>query len=353
MRVAYDCHSLLTSPTGVARYTRALAGALEEMGVELRRYAVGWHGSPPEGVRHWRLPNPIVHRAWRFASAPTIRRLTGDVDLVHGTEFVLPPLGSEPGVVTVHDLSYLRDDSFPGARRLRQMVPWSLERAARVIVPSRAVATELESHYDVEGRVAVVHEGVGEEFFDARPLDVARLERLGVTPPFALVVGELQPRKNLPRLLEAWTSARAAIPGWTLVIAGPAGWGPEVAAVPGARVVGWVPDEILPGLMAAAGMFVYPSLYEGFGLPPIEAMATGAPVVAGRYGPAEELLGDGARLVDQTSTRALADALVELARNDVAREELASKGRMRARRYTWERAAESTLQTYEAALSPR
>src|SRR5918999_5572793 len=128
MRVAYDCHSLLTSPTGLARYTRKLGDALESDGVDLRRYAIGWNGRAPNGVRHWRLPNPIVHRLWRIAGLPRVGRLTGDVDLVHGTEFVLPPLGRTPGVVTVHDLSYLRADSFPGARRLRQMVPWSLER---------------------------------------------------------------------------------------------------------------------------------------------------------------------------------------------------------------------------------
>ena len=145
MRVAYDCHSLLTSPTGVARYTHRLGEALERNGVELRRYAVGWSGTAPPNVRHWRLPNPIVHRMWRLVGAPSIRRLVDGVDLVHGTEFVLPPLGSTPGVVTIHDLSFLREDTFPGSRRLRAMVPRSLDHASTVIVPSHAIASELES----------------------------------------------------------------------------------------------------------------------------------------------------------------------------------------------------------------
>jgi glycosyltransferase involved in cell wall biosynthesis len=351
VRVAYDCHSLLTSPTGVARYTRRLGEALEGIGVELRRFAVGWHGAPPAGVRHWRLPNPIVHRAWRLAGVPRIGRLTGDVDLLHGTEFVLPPLGRTPAVVTVHDLSYLRDDAFPGARRLQTMVPWSLERARRVIVPSRAVGAEVEGRYDVGGRVDVVYEGVGDEFFDAVPLDEGELRALGIERPFVLVVGEVQPRKNLPRLLTAWSEARRALPGWTLALAGPAGWGPSVPATDGAVPLGWVADDVLPRLMASADLFAYPSLYEGFGLPPLEAMAAGTAVLAGRYGPAEELLGDAARLVDQTSTAELAGALVDLAQDEGARAAFAARGRTRVEQFRWETAARATVASYEAALA--
>jgi glycosyltransferase involved in cell wall biosynthesis len=351
MRVAYDCHSLLTSPTGLARYTRRLGDALESLGVELRRYAIGWNGHAPDGVRHWRLPNPIVHRTWRFLGVPGVRRLTGPVDLFHGTEFVLPPLAGTPGIVTVHDLSYRRDDSFAGAFRLAQMVPWTLARARRVIVPSHAIARELESHYDVAGRVDVVHEGIGEEFFDAPPLQASALKELGVRPPFALVVGEVQPRKNLARLLDAWTRARRGVPEWTLVVAGPTGWGPSLPRTEGAALVGWVRDDVLPGLMAAAELFVYPSLYEGFGLPPLEAMAAGTAVVAGRYGPAEELLGDAARLVDQTNVGELAGAIEELAIDANARADLSARGRVRAGQFRWDKAARATRAVYEAALA--
>jgi glycosyltransferase involved in cell wall biosynthesis len=229
------------------------------------------------------------------------------------------------------------------------MVPWSLERARRVIVPSHAVAAELEDHYDVGGRVDVVHEGVAEEFFLAAPLHARPLRKLGVEPPFALVVGEVQPRKNLERLLAAWAEARTALPEWTLAIAGPVGWGPSLPETEGARLLGWVPDDLLPGLMAAAELFVYPSLYEGFGLPPLEAMAAGTAVVAGRYGPAEELLGDAARIVDQTSASELARAIVDLGRDDEGRAALAARGRSRAGRFSWEAAARATVASYEAA----
>jgi glycosyltransferase involved in cell wall biosynthesis len=351
MRVAYDCHSLLTSPTGLARYTTSLAEALERRGVELRRFAVGWNGSAPPGVRHLRAPNPIVQRSWRLLGRPSIRRLTGDVDLVHGTEFVLPPLPGASGVVTIHDLSFKRDDAFPGARRLQGLVPWSLERAGRVLVPSEAAAAELRAEYPLDPeRVVVTYEGVAERFFDAAPLGDDALAALGITRPFALVVGEVQPRKNLATLLEAWRGARAALPGWTLVVAGPSGWGPSLDPVPGAVLTGWVPEETLPGLMGAADLFCFPSLYEGFGLPPLEAMATGTAVLAGRYDAAPELLGDAAVLVDQRDPDALGAALEGLATDDAERARLAQLGRARAAGFTWDRTAELTLAAYEDAL---
>jgi glycosyltransferase involved in cell wall biosynthesis len=351
VRVAYDCHSLLTSPTGIARYTDRLAGALEERGVELRRYAVGWNGSAPEGVRRRRLPNPLVHRAWRLLGVPAIRGLVGDVDLVHGTEFVLPPLRGMPGVVTVHDLSFLRDDAFAGAKRLRRLVPWTLERARRVLVPSQTVASELQDHYGIDpGRVVVTYEGVGSEFFDARPVSDAELARLGVARPFVLVVGELQPRKNLPGLLAAWDQARDRLPGWTLALAGPEGWGPSLPPVEAAAPIGWVADETLPGLMAAAELFCFPSHYEGFGLPPLEAMASGTAVVAGHYGTAEELLGDAAHLVDQRDPAAMADAIATLATDAAARADLERRGRARAAEFTWERTADLTIGAYREAI---
>lgn len=352
MRVAYDCHSLLTSPTGVARYTRQLGDALEKRGVTLARYAIGWSGAPPAGVRRLRLPNPIVHRMWPTVGIPRVRRMTGAVDLVHGTEFVLPPLGDTPGVVTVHDLSFLRDDAYPGAKRYRHVVPWSVRRARRVLVPSETVAAEVAAGLDAPvDRIVVTYEGVADAMFDAAPLTDDALAALGLRRPFALALGELQPRKNFPLLLDAWGRARQSLGGWTLAVAGPAGWGPSLPAAPDVTPLGFVPDDVLPGLLAAAELFCFPSLYEGFGLPPHEAMAAGTAVVAGRYPAATELLGDAARLVDQTDADAFAAAIVELATDDATRAQLAARGRARAASFTWDRAAELTIAAYEDALA--
>jgi glycosyltransferase involved in cell wall biosynthesis len=352
LRVALDWGPLLDPPTGVGRYTRELALSLELLGTDLTRYAVAWGGGGrDEKVARWRVPARLAQASWRIARAPSIDRLTGPVDIVHATNFVLPALGRTPGVVTVHDLSYLREDTWPGGRRLRELVPWSLRRAAVVVVPTRAVASELIERYGVAaGRVHVTYEGVSPLFHGARPLSDAALGRMGITGPFVLAVGTLEPRKNLDTLLKAWKAASDSVDAWTLTLAGPRGWGPDLPRVDNVVPLGWVGDETLPGLLAAADLFCYPSLYEGFGLPPLEAMAAGTPALVGRYGCAEEVLGDAAELVDPNDVEAMSERLVALLEDPPTRQRMARAGRAKALTYTWDRTASATTAAYRAAL---
>ncbi|HYP22116.1 MAG TPA: glycosyltransferase family 1 protein, partial [Actinomycetota bacterium] len=293
MRVGYDAAPLLDAPTGVGRYAGELATALEARGVEIVRFAVSWGAPRVDGVRRWRVPARAARASWRRWGRPPIERLTGRVDLVHATNFVLPALNEAPGVVTVHDLSFFRDDTWPGGHRLRDLVPWSVERAAAVLVPTQAIADEVTARLGVsEGNVHVTPEGVAPVFFGAGALSEAALGALGIPGPFVVATGTIEPRKNLPALLEAWRKVRGELDGWTLVLAGPKGWGPELPETPGVLPIGWVGDETLPGLLAAAELFCYPSHYEGFGLPPLEAMAAGTPAIAGRDTAAAEVLGD-------------------------------------------------------------
>ena len=349
MRVAFDAGPTLDLQTGVGRYARELGLALEGAGVDVRRYAVALRGRPAPGVARLRAPARAAQWAWRRAGGPAITRLTGPVDVVHATNFVLPATGPTPGVVTVHDLSYLGPEAFPGASRLRALVPWSLRRAARALTPTAAIRAELCERYGFpEDRVDVTPEGVSPVFFGATPLSDVQLDALGLRPPFAVAVGTLEPRKNLRRLLRAWRAA--ALDGWTLALAGPRGWGEELPETPGVVPIGWIGDETLPGLLAAAELFCYVSLYEGFGLPPLEAMAAGTPVVAGRYSAAPEVLGDAAALVDPRDEDAIAAALEALAGDAARRRALARAGRARAVSYTWTRTALTTLAAYRAAL---
>jgi glycosyltransferase involved in cell wall biosynthesis len=353
MRVALDWGPLLDPPTGVGRYTRELAVALEAAGVDVTRFAVGLRGrgTGPPGLARLRLPARLVQSSWRTTGMPPIARITGRVDVVHATNFVLPALGSVPGVVTVHDVSFLRDDTFPGGRRLRKLVPWSLERASRVLVPTEAVASDLVERFPVgRDRITVTPEGVSPLFFGATPLSGVALSRMGILGPFVLAVGTIEPRKNLSRLLKAWTAAADSLSGWTLVLAGPRGWGPELPPTRSVVPIGWVGDETLPGLLAAAELFCYPSLYEGFGLPPLEAMAAGTPALVGRYSAAEEVLGDAALLVDPRDEEALADALSTMVSDHSLRRQLALRGRARAVGYSWERTATATIGAYRKAL---
>lgn len=351
MRVGYDAAPLLDAPTGVGRYAGELAHALTERGVEIVRFAVSWGAPKTDGVRRWRVPALVARGAWRRFGRPSIERLTGPVDLVHATNFVLPALSKAPGVVTVHDLSFFRDDTWPGGHRLRDLVPWSVERAAAVLVPTEAIASEVAARLRVpERKLHVTPEGVAPVFFGAGALAEAALERLGIPGPFVVATGTIEPRKNLPTLLEAWRQVSSELDGWTLVLAGPPGWGPDLPETPGVLPIGWVGDETLPGLLASAELFCYPSLYEGFGLPPLEAMAAGTPAVVGRYSAAAEVLGDAAWLVDPHDAGGFADALRTLANDTALRRSYVVAGKAHAAGYTWSRTAATTMDAYRSVL---
>lgn len=351
MRIGFDAGPLLDPPTGVGRYTRELSEALSAQGIEMVPYAVALRGGHEGPIGRWRVPARLARWMWKRFDRPSITRLTGEVDAIHGTNFVLPALGGKPGVVTVHDLSFLRSDTFPGGPRLRDLVPWSIRRAARVLAPTRGIADEISSEYGVESeRVTVTYEGVAPRFFGATPLADTLLGRMGIPGPFVVAVGTIEPRKNLGRLLQAWSSLRSELAGWTLVLAGPKGWGRELPQTDGVVLTGWVGDETLPGLLAAAQIFCYPSLYEGFGLPPLEAMAAGTPAIVGRYSVAEEVLGEAAVLVDPVDPDAIAGALLRLARDEGARMGLQIAGRARAVEFTWERTAQATAAAYRDVI---
>ena len=341
---------MLDPPTGVGRYVIELGAALEGLGVDVARYAVAAGGNAGPGVARLRMPARVAQTMWRLAGRPKLDRLVGEVDLYHATNFVLPPLGDKAGVVTIHDLSFLQGDSFPGAERLKTLVPWTAQRANRVLVPTNAIGNEVREWLKLpEEKVVVAHEGVAPHFFSAAPMADTFLEQLRIPGRFVLAVGTIAPRKNLPRLLEAWR--RAALPDWSLVLAGPKGWGPDLPPTPGVIPIGWVEHEKLPGLLAAADLFCYPSLYEGFGLPPLEAMAAGTPALVGRSGAVAEVVGDAAAIVDPRDVDALAGELVRLAGDEGERRRLGVAGRARAAGFTWERTARTTVDAYRAAVA--
>ncbi len=341
MKVAFDMGAAREQPTGITRYVRELAHALPRGAVDLRPYVVSFTANDvEEDVRHLRLPARALDIGWRFLSRPVIESVVGPVDVVHGTNFVLPPARAAKGVVTVHDLAFARSDGAVRNRRLRAMTPWSVRRADAIIVPSRVVAEEVADRYGVpEERVAVIPEGVSRRFFDASPLSPERLAALGISTPFVAAVGTIQPRKNLNRLIEAWRRAGSELGGWTLALIGPAGWGTQPPTTPGVVRTGWIPDDLLPRVLASASFFCYPSLYEGFGLPPLEAMAAGTPVLVGDYGAAREWLDGAAVFVDREDVDSIADGLRRISADESLRRRIAAAGSERARSFTWERTA--------------
>lgn len=352
LRIGYDVGPTIDTKTGVGRYTSELQRSLLLQGVDLRPYAVALRGKTGPDVARWRWPAKFVQAQWIRRGRPPIERLTGEVDVVHATNFVLPALERARGVVTVHDLSFYRDDTFPGGERLRSLVPWSVERASRVITPTLAVADEVSERLGISrDGISVTPEGVSPVFFGATPLADAALERMGIRRPFAVAAGTIEPRKNLPALLQAWERTADLLGEWTLVLAGSHGWGPQLPRTPRVALTGWVGDETLPGLLSAADIFCYPSLYEGFGLPPLEAMATGTPVLAGNYPCAQEVLSDAALIVDSTNVDSIVDGLTRLATDPELSQRLGWAGRARASSFTWERTATLTIAAYGDALA--
>jgi glycosyltransferase involved in cell wall biosynthesis len=316
-------------------------------------------------LRFSRLPTqrPLARILWEQAIQPWSAREAG-LDLIHGTAFVGPQFSTCPFVITVHDLSFLSyPQNFPALNRtyLRMFTRMSVRRARRIIAVSESTKRDLMRYYGVSGdRVDVVHNGVDPMFRPMPAADVAAFRRQRHLPErFILFVGTLEPRKNVTRLVEAY--ARLPRPRPPLMLLGGKGWlYDEIFArlesldLQGeVKFVGYVPVEELALWYNAAGLFVYPSLYEGFGLPPLEAMACGTPVVASSASSLPEVVGNAGLLVDPTSSEALAEGMRRVLADQGLRETMRSAGLARAKDFSWQTAAAYTVTSYHRALKVR
>lgn len=325
-------------------------------------------GLVPEGVRHHQraMPARPLHALWGRWDAPPVEWFIGGADVVHGTNFVVPPTRRAAAVASVHDLTPLRHPELCDAATLAYpgLVRRALRRGAWVHTDSAFVAGEVVEAFGADpGRVRIVHPGVPER---PRPSETEVDDALRrVLPPgtgrYCLAVGTAEPRKDLPGLVRAFTEVAASDSGVSLVLAGPAGWGEEaleeaVAASPArGRIVrtGWVDDADLAALLARATVLAFPSLYEGFGFPPLEAMRTGVPVVATRAGSLPEVLGDGALMVEPRDIDGLAGALERVLTDDAARRDLVATGTAWAARFSWEACGAGLEQLYRDAAEER
>jgi glycosyltransferase involved in cell wall biosynthesis len=345
LTIAIDATPLTVPTGGVVRYTSALAMALAERFPGDEYWLLSDQPFPkpetaPPNLRCGDGPRSAAERRWWLwgLNREMSRR---SVELFHGADFSVPYVPSRPSVMTLHDLSPWLDPAWqPASGRVRRRTRLLLQAGicTMVVTPSEAVR-----------RAAIARFRLSPDRVVAVPLAAAEHFRPVASPPAAtpyfLFVGTLEPRKNIPRLVEAWREVRKT-QNVDLVIAGRARADfPPPAPEPGLRVLGAVSEEELPALYSGALACVYPSLYEGFGLPALEAMQCGAVVIASRDPAIVEVTGDAAVQVEATDTRALAQALASAAGFGALRE----KAIARARQFSWRRTAERTREVYDAA----
>jgi glycosyltransferase involved in cell wall biosynthesis len=374
MRVGIDGYPLAEPRTGVGHYTLELARALALISptddFELVSPAPFDPAAQNEielaGLSNLHTSTPkasSIRGHWWSIGLPLYARRAG-FDLFHGTNFDVPLWQRRHSVVTIHDLSailYPETHRARMVRRSRLRLPLVVRIADMIITPTESVKREICQHLGVrEDKVRAIPSAARPSFQPMPfPETAAIRKRLGVADEFLLFVGTLEPRKNLLTLLRAF----AQIVSQTtlrpqLVIAGGEGWLMDgmfdfirQADLSGRLVLtGYLSDEDLRALYSSCRVFVYPSIYEGFGLPPLEALACGAPVIAGRIAALQETLGNAARLVEPLDVDALAGNLIELLEDETQRLRLAAAGPEQAARFSWAKTARLTLDVYERLL---
>jgi glycosyltransferase involved in cell wall biosynthesis len=366
LRIGIDATPLAVRFGGIRRYTERLLRALVR--VDDRNEYVLY--APPHCRQEVELGPAATWETGRFPLKSWVDLVhlagaEGRIDLFHGTNYSAPLRARFPTVLTVHDLTvHLFPESHPPLRRLRHaLLPALCRRAARVVADSYCTKRDLVVHYRLPPeKVDVVYLAAGEEF---RPVacaeTLARVRALyGLPEEFVLYVGSIEPRKNLPLLVRALASLRREDLEHALVIAGDGSPAylrrleREILAAglePGRDVLllGGVPDADLPALYSLCDLFVYPSRYEGFGLPPLEAMACGAPVLLSDGSSFPELYRRCSLLLDLAQPGALETAMRDLLLDPVLRGELTERGRKLASSRSWEDTAAETLAVYRRA----
>lgn len=360
MRIALDATPLTLSSGGLPRYVGELGLALaraypEDEYVYLSDQPFSMPGdAPPNLTRGRGVESPADRHWWLWGLRRAIR--ASNAALFHGTNFEVPYLGGVPAILTIHDLSPWRESAWKNlpdrdwhdvSSRVRQRTPWLLKfkRACAILTVSEAVRKEVINYFGVDS--ATVHAAPLAASDNFRPVPAA-----GAVPhPFFLFVGTLEPRKNIPALIEAWRATRGET-GADLVIAGRLRPDfPPLASEDGLIILGEVAEDELPHLYSEALAFVYPTHYEGFGLPVLEAMQCGCPVITSADPAVVELSGGAA--IHAASVEEIADSMRAIASRPEVRASMRAAGLRRSALYSWDRTAKLTHAVYARALGER
>lgn len=367
MRIGIVARNLARQGSGVRRYILSLIQALVTID-QKNKYVIyydqeSYLGTNPDAIeRALKMPTRLL---WDYVALPLAVRRDG-IDVLLCTRNVIPLFVNCKSVVTVHDLTHLMYPRYYNLMNSLYMnlgIRWSMRKSNAIIAVSKNTKADLVSKLGANtAKIHCVYEAMDENYHlieDRTRLEVVR-DKYNLPPEFILSVAGLQPRKNLPNLIKAFCLAKER-PEVThkLVMIGAPLWQhsaifDEIRASPVISEIVWlkfVPEEDLPAIYNLANLFVYPSLYEGFGLPLLEAMACGCPVVCSNSSSLPEVAGDAAILIDPTSAEQLADGIYRVLVDDNLRQDLTKKGLKRSSQFSWEKAARETLEVLEEVYS--
>lgn len=372
MRVGLDISPITPDRTGIGTYCYNLLKHLVRLAPEVS--FVGFRSGrsrprtgdlpSPMPVRYVPVPTRLLYATWECTRRPRVDRLLGGLDVFHATNYFLPPVESARRVLSIYDLSFLVRPELCSPKIVRPFskgIRHFARDADAVIACSESTKQDIVRFLNVDAAKITVAPGAVDEGFTPVPREEAAAllaRRYGIRTPFLLFVSTLEPRKNVDTLLRSFVRLVGEQPH-CLVLVGPVGWKArglfrtiEMLRL-GPRVVrpGYVPPKDLPAFYSAADAFVLPTRYEGFGLPLLEAMHCGCPVVTSNNSAVPEVVGDAALQVDAEDIEGLASAISRVLVDDPLRERLSSLGRQQARRFSWMRTAEQVLKTYRSVAS--
>lgn len=358
MKIAIDVTASIYQGSGIATYYNRLIPELLQLKTEHEFILFGYSFRRKDKLKlaqkKFPLPPKIMEIVWNKIHTFPVELLIGDCDLLHTWDFIQPPTKKAKIITTLHDLTPIKYPQYQHKSIIsayKSGLFWVKKEASAIITDSYATKVEIIESLQVKSQmVKVVYLGVGEEFGIFYRLPQAEKKsqikkvkkKYKLQTDYLLCVSTREPRKNLQRVIEAYQSLNLAM---DLVIAGNYGWGAKEKPASGVKIIGFVEDSDLPALYAGASCFLYPSLYEGFGLPVLEAMAVGCPVLTSYMGSLSEIADDSAVLVNPEKVEAIACGIIAALEN---KQILIENGLDQVKKFSWKKTAAETLKVYES-----
>lgn len=374
MEICIDYQPAVSQCAGIGRYTRMLASEIAELlsdedklrlhYCDFRRNAKVDNIPNAEFVPFRLVPGAVLQRLWRRVGFPPYDALAGRADLFHFTNFITYPVRRGKSVVTIHDMSFERFPEFTEEKNLNNLkkgIRNTVHRADSIITISEFSRTEIEQIIpESKGKTHVTHLGISDYFRRASKEEIAGVKKeLGIARPFIMTVGTVEPRKNLGFLVDVFEGLVDSGMDIDLVVSGARGWKCEAIFEKFANTkyhdrlhyMGFVPDGKLHALYSAADLFVTTSFYEGFGFPPLEAMACGTPVLSSAGGSLPEVLGDAATVVSSFDVKEWVHEAKRIFEDTLLKSGMVERGKKRAEQFRWSNTAKATLDIYRKTLN--